>query len=564
MNIPEVGTTERAAPSVRDSARAFLSAVRRVDALLGWILLLFLAVTVPRAGAVPMWDSRIYYDGCLMPALAEPADLFDLLKLNCFGHPSMLYMILLAPGQLLSPGSAVLLNLTNIGLGCLAIGAFWAIAAALLPGPAWRRERCLATGLFAVWPAAVGTCLNMTPDYGVLVFFLLTLALLLGDRVGAAALAGLFLVLSKESGVLLYGALLAIFSAVVFFQRKRPVRERWRDLAGRWILGAPAGLYVLVFAWSLTRNRTAVWGGSGTLARTLKRFVFFDPAEIFVGPYGPAIWVLSFSWILTIFAVAAAVRLSVSGPARAALRSLPISRRTLICLSLLFAAVPYILTRFETYTNVRYLLPIAPLLILAFLISLSVLFSRPLPRQAILGITLVLLLASDFRTLDPISRAVWGTFPFGKHDLLRMTSWMNECCGYSRDQLVYNLEYLKIDQLQSAVFHDIRPTVRTALVADPMADWFLAGRITPDGARSLKMFGTTRVHYVGSRLLESRRPPPETAYFVAFPNFDNGPEFQRLRRHYQVTTTKSYEIGGYGLPVTTLRRKPSPPPRKGS
>ncbi|HSP95231.1 MAG TPA: hypothetical protein VLU06_11810, partial [Thermoanaerobaculia bacterium] len=65
-----------------------------------------------------------------------------------------------------------------------------------------------------------------------------------------------------------------------------------------------------------------------------------------------------------------------------------------------------------------------------------------------------------------------------------------------------------------------------------------------------------RVHYADAGSLEQRRAPPATVYFVAFPNFDNGKDLQRLRRNYFVVSVKSYERSGYSIPVYTMRRKP--------
>src|SRR5437773_8023926 len=162
VTTPSVEPRSPAPARLASSAR---SALGRVDPALWGVLAVFLALTLPRLGAVPMWDSRNYYDRCLMDPLEGH---FNLLDLNCFGHPSMLFMVLFVPGQLLSFGSSVLLNLTNVLLGLLAVCAFWVLTTVFLPGDGRRSERLLATGLFAVWPASIGSCLSMTPDYGVL------------------------------------------------------------------------------------------------------------------------------------------------------------------------------------------------------------------------------------------------------------------------------------------------------------------------------------------------------------------------------------------------------------
>jgi hypothetical protein len=261
------------------------------------------------------------------------------------------------------------------------------------------------------------------------------------------------------------------------------------------------------------------------------------------------------SWILTACLLAGGVKLAVVRSARRNFRSKVLSQRPLVFILLVFAATTYALTRYETYSHARYLLAIAPFFILVFVISLRVLLPRSALRYAILGVTFLLLLASDFRTIDPISRRVWGTFPFGKHELLKLTSWTNECCGYSLDQLVYNLEYLKFDEIQSAIFADTRPTGRTIFVGNAYADLTRPGGVTLEGRRTLRESDTVRIRYLSVDEFQRLRVPPDTVYFIAFPNLDNGPDLQRLRRTYAVVSMKSYERSGYAIPVYTLRHR---------
>lgn len=537
----------------RRAARTALARAARVDSALWAILLLFLLITGPRLATVPIWDARTYYDTCLMPALRAP---FHPLNFNCFGHPSMLYMLLFVPGQWISTGSVVLLNLTNVALGCLAIAAFWIITGALWPGPGSRGDRFLATAILAVWPAALANSLSMNPDYGVFVFFLLFVAALIRGRIRLAALFAALLVLSKETGVVLYGLTTLLY--LILFARSSAAsgKRTWSGIREHSVLFAPALLYLANIGLTLTRDQHIIWGGAAsTLPRILRRFVVFNPGEIYAGHYGPLIWILNMSWLLTACLLAAGLRLVLVRSARESFRSKVLSHRPLVFVLLVFAATTYALTRYETFSNARYLLAIAPFFILVFVISLQILLPRSALRYAFLGATFLLLLASDFRTIDPISRRVWGTFSFGRHELLKLTSWNNECCGYSRDQLVYNLEYLKFDEIQNAIFADIRPTWRTTFVVNAGAEFMRPGAVTPEGRRTLRVSDTVMVRYLPINDLERRKTPPATVYFVAFPNFDNGPDLQRLRRSYAVVSRKSYERSGYAVPVYTMRRR---------
>jgi hypothetical protein len=264
---------------------------------------------------------------------------------------------------------------------------------------------------------------------------------------------------------------------------------------------------------------------------------------------------LSFSWILTLGLFAAGLALALSRRCRARLRSEAFFHRPLLFVILAFLATTYTLTRYETFSHARYLLGIVPLFVLLFLVALRVVVPRARPRYAFLGLTLLVLLASDFRTIDPVSRRLWGTFSFGRHELLKLTSWNNECCGYSMDQLVYNLEYLKFDAIQNAIFRDIRPPWSGAFVGNEKAWLMRPGPVTPEGRRTMRVWDLAWVHYLSVNDLERRKPPTDTVYFVAFPNFDNGPDLQRLRRSYSVMSRKSYERSGYAVPVYTMHRR---------
>lgn len=549
---PKLAGTDPA--QTRRAPRALLAAAGGIDPSLGASLLLFLALVVPRLGAVPVWDSRVYYDLCLLEGIDRP---FHPFNFNCFGHPSMLYMLLFVPGQLISKGSAVLLNLTNVALGCLAIVAFWIITEALWRGAGSRWDRFLATAILAVWPAAIANSLSFNPDYGVFVFLLCFVAALIRGKVGLAALFGAFLVLSKEAGVVLYGLTSLLYLILFAGGSAASGRRTWSGIRDLSILFAPALLYLANIGVTLTRGQPVIWGGAaGTLPHILKRFIVFNPGEIYAGRYGPLIWVLNMSWILTACLLAAGVKLALFRSARESFRAKALSHRPLVFVLLVFAATTYALTRYETYSHARYLLAIVPFFILVFVISLQILLPRPALRHALLGATFLLLLASDFRTIDPVSRRLWGTFSFGRHELLKLTSWNNECCAYSMDQLVYNLEYLKFDQIQSAIFADIRPTWETTFVGNERAELMRPGAVTPEGRRTLRLSDDiVWIRYVSVNYLLSQKALPDTVYFMALPNIDNGPDLERLRRVYSVVSRKSYERSGYAVPVYAMQRR---------
>lgn len=543
----------------RPAASGSAGVLSRADASLKAILLLFLVLTVPRLGSVPVWDARVYYDTCLLPAMHRP---FNPINFNCFGHPSMLYMLLFVPGQWLSEGSAILLNLTNVALGCLAIAAFWIIAKAFWPGEEGRGDRLLGTAILAVWPAALANSLNVTPDFGVFVFFLLFLAALLKERIGLAILSGVFLVFSKETGVLLYGLSTVLY--LLLFASRGTFRL-WSVLRRYSVLLAPAVLYFVVAGLRMMQKQPLIWRDTKTsFSYIARRLLVFNPGEIYAGRYAPTIWILNFSWILTLGVLAGGIALGLSRRCRVRLKSAAFSGRPILFVLLAFLGSAYALTRYETFSHARYLLGIVPLFLLLFLVSLDVLVPRRELRYTLLGLVFLAFLSSDFRTIDPVSRRLWGTFSIGRQELLKITTWNNECCGYSMDQLVYNLQYLKFHDIQNVLFGDLKPTVKTTFVATFRAEFCLAGSITPEGRRTLRVRDTVKVRYLTVDEVERRKVPPQTLYFVALPNFDNGADFQRLRRSYAVASTTTYEKAGFELPVYRMVRRTDPVGRVGN
>ena len=332
---PNAGPPSSAPSRLLSSIR---SALGRVDPALWGILAVFLALTLPRLGAVPMWDSRNYYDRCLMDPLASH---FNLLDLNCFGHPSMLFMVLFVPGQLLSFGSAVLLNLTNVLLGVLAIGAFWVLTTISLPGLPAKRAPA-ATGL-----SRSGRRPRELPEHdarlrGARLSLVLPRALLTESDSGRPwrGCSGLL----KEFGFCLRPGDRDLRDRS-FCRGKRTLRERLR---GIWKLdpgraSAPVLRHFRLHV--LDAPTEAVWGGKAPAASAVTRFVRFNPTELFFGRYGPLIWVLSFSWVLTALLLVAALRLAAFSRARAALRSLSVSKASLLFLVLFFAAAVSALIR---------------------------------------------------------------------------------------------------------------------------------------------------------------------------------------------------------------------------
>jgi hypothetical protein len=157
-----------------------------------------------------------YVDHFLLPAIRD----LNPLELNCWGHPSMGYMGILAVPQLLFGPSAIVLNVTNALLGAASIWGVFAILRAVYP-ECPPRDRCLLTALYAFWPAVAASCLNMSPDFGVWSLSVVTVAFLVRNEMArrrSPACSWFF----EGPGVLLYGLAVAAYLILLRPETREP------------------------------------------------------------------------------------------------------------------------------------------------------------------------------------------------------------------------------------------------------------------------------------------------------------------------------------------------------
>jgi hypothetical protein len=565
---------------------------------------------VSRADYVPIWDGRIYADCFVQAARALPG----LSALRCAEHPSQAYALLVALPQRIDPGNVALLLTTNAALFVLAGFAFYRIVRAVLPDPSLAPERLLTMAAFAVHPVLLAGVVQPGLDFGVLVFFLCTAAAALERRLWLVVLFGLALSFSKETGALLYVLLSAPY--VLFVAVPRPLPRAlvtallgagvglWAGvvLVPGWPAGGVVGVALAVLAFLLLRPRPLPPAYSaGRLARAVLPLApLAIPPLVYGGhllvralrPSGPVagqvlwmgesggsvlrmlllpgfggaaaaycalLFVLGFLWLPS-----AALLTDVAAGARGFVRGLPsrvvpgVNVEALRFVAGMTAGVAYLLTRYPTFANARYLLPAYPLLLLCSVTALIRLGIRAPWRRAGLTTLVGLFAISTTTTADPISRALWGTFPVGAHRLLRTTSLTGECCGWGRDQLAYNLEFTHLATLHDEALARLKPMeLERSLAASRLGSWYVVGPLDTASRRSLRS-GTTR-----PRFLDLNRLPgqlPDSVWFLDTPNVDGRADLNLLSRYYRSGPPDTVWVRGYAMAVWPLVRHLSPKP----
>lgn len=528
-----------------------LSSRARTQAIIS--ALPFAVIVLTQLRYVPLFDARIYAD-CVVDAASTP---FRLSSLRCAGHPSHAYVVLLTVAELFARGSYVPILLMNIALGVLALAAFARVLARLFPGDERSVDRALLTACLGVHPLFVSSAVQVNLDFAVLVFSLCALAALLDERWLLVALSGLMMAFSKETGIILFAGLLVAWAATEVVRGDGPIAGRIAPLRRATVTLAPFVLFASYLAYrrlSPSVTEPMLWKGVGA-GQAVATVFSFDPTDRVFLSYLSGLFIVGFAWvpsaIVAIDGMLGAVRVAQRKPPR----EVPgMDRRVALLVTLAFVAVVFLITRFRTFSNYRYIAPAVPLLLIAFGLAVLRLGARPALQRVLVGMVAIGLLVSNFRTVDPVARAVYGTFNFGEHELLDVTSITRECCGHGRDQLAYNLELNRLHELQDDVFADVHPRNDTVFVVSPEANWYLLSQLDAQTSkRTLARQNIVQPTYMDVIALARDKPP--LAYYLAFPFVRDDRALAYISGWYEIAASKRYARSGYELDVLLLRRR---------
>jgi hypothetical protein len=515
-------------------------------------------MVVPTLWTSPILDSASYYT-CIRDATKGA---FKLHLFRCADHSSIAYVLLVGLTQYIDFGNVQLVYLADALLAAAAGLAFYKLLRLLLGNSLSELERAIILGIFFTTPAFLAHIIHINLDFPLACFFVLFLASLLYRRPWFAAFFGAAMAFTKETGMAAYAASFLLFVCIfpLMEWRKTGWKRAMSEIAP---LAIPGMLIVLYFLLLWMKGWNAHWGlgekdifliGFNLAHRTTRGF-FID------------IFVLNFHWLLSLTICIAIVLASVrflrgkrhEGPA--------VDLRAWLFVSLLFLPVLYIVTRFVHWNNARYTLIAFPLLFLLFAAALASLSRRTLVRIIPLAIVAVTIFLSNFRTLDPLSKAYFGTFQFGSHELLTLNR--DSFPWYARDDIVYNLEFRMLQGVSQDIVAALHPTPATLFVTNRAGDFFFPPAIDPQTRAP-----ALRFRYAYPLLAKEMSPditpavvrlltPENVFYYVDYPNFFGRPALALARSHFRQIASKTFERSGYTVTLYTFevpgRRSPPSP-----
>jgi hypothetical protein len=565
-----------------------------------------------RRDYVPIFDGRIYAD-CIQQAAANPGYLGGY---RCAGHIAESYIAILAFAARLVPHTPATLLVANALLLLVGAVALWRLARSAFPGEEHRIGRALIVGAFLVHPIVLAGLVQPGLDFGLLVFSLCALAAAIEGRRWALVSFGIALVFSNEPGVVLYGVIAAawlwracaphlssgvprrlgvatlglltllalgarapmslmffgIVLALVVFAPKPPVRPGRRGLVraigAAWPLVIPVGvLFAYLIAHKLHAAPVAAAGSSppgavwGKVSPFELIFVLLRPGmfDLPTRSTFALMLVTGFLWIPTVVLL---LDLAVGTVRRArglAPRELEGADASIASqLALVLVADAWLLSRFTTYANARYYLPVYPLVLVVTYGALVRLRMAARWRVAVMGTLAALLAISVIRTVDPVSRALWGTWRMGERSLLSITSITGECCGHGRDQLAYNLEFTELAALQDSLYERLRPTADSVLIVPWMSDWHTVDLV--DGTthhRTLREQGSVQPIVLAADSAIIKRVAQPTAWYIELPFATDTVFRDQLATKYDFGEPCYVKRHGYALAMRELRLRSS-------
>jgi len=516
------------------------------------VIFLFLCAILPLMTVAPAWDSASFYI-CITNATGTH---FHLHNFRCANHASVLYFLLLGITQYIDYGNVRLVYFINI---LIAIGG-----AVGMYGILQRRndqlretERGLLAALFLAAPVFFAHVIHINLDMAMTCFFVIFLSFLLHRRWWLAGFFAGMMVFTKETGMALYAATIVLFSIIVLppFLRSQKWHRTLGQITPLLIPGLGIALY---FLWLRLEGWSVLWNAT-------EKPMMINPFLIPINDrifrlYLGNIFIVNFQWIITtVIAIALIIgtirwrrnRSSVMGkPATAS------ANRERLFLIFVAIATVYITTLVRPWSMARYVLAAYPVLLIVFSFALTSLWRNWIVRSLILSVILIAFVMSNLRTIDPVSKAFYGTFPFGTHAILQIDA-RPVAESFKRDEMIYNLEYIEIEHLYSDAMAALRPSPTTPVVMGESGAFYFPPLIDAVTYRPTTVWNRSmKRRIVGGSwelrsLLQSKEQPP-LIHLIAFPNLDNSKVLTLLKDRYRETDQRVFAHDGYSITTSTF------------
>jgi hypothetical protein len=514
-----------------------------IDKLFWLLLIAFAGIPILFFSFVPIWDGW-QFSRCYMVAVTKET-------LDCYRHSAFLHTFLFSLTQRIDLGNFRLIYTLNLLFWIFGLVSFRSLVQYLFGPRLSPTNLTLLTFCFGVNPVFMVQIIQPSLDFTLPILLVMVLLFLFNNRFVYAAAAGILMVFTKESGFMLYGIGVFLFIPLMIFDDPSLLKDKINFVKKLSVLIVPILLFVI---YMVTVPHTQI--GHSWTQGIMKMFRFYLLNKIILAQL-VSLLVINFNWVVTAIILINVIVMCASYikslNRNADVRTAFSGKYDGIYFYVIFIAIIYFLTRIPFVNNPRYMLPALPVLIILFGASLV----RVLRKQKIITVALtailVLLTASSFRTIDPVSKIIMGTFKFGSHDMLRMARFDPPIHGYGRDHLVYNFEFTQFHYITEKIFRKVGWARDFVIPREVtwLPDFGAFNTVT--GHRAIYGKGVRSLSFTFSDEITSSDNAPQEIYYISYPNYDrdnmNADNRARLLRLYDLLEIITVENGGYSIDV---------------
>ena len=519
--------------------------IRRADKLFVILTVIFAGIPLFHFSYVPIWDGW-QFSRCYLAAATTGS-------LWCFDHSSFLHTFLFSLTQRIDPGNFQLIYSLNLILGIFGLICLRSLLRYLFGDRLSSANINLITFCFGLNPVFLAHIIQPSLDFTLPIFLIILLLFLFKKRFLYAGAVGILMVFTKESGFMLYGISVALFIPIMIFTDPGLFKDKKRLVRTISLLALPILLFAL---YMILTPQTQI--GDSWIDGIKKMFKFYLWHKVILAQL-ISLFVINFTWIITsiiIINIFMMILYFLKLLKHKNINKMVLNNRyERIYFYLLLIISCYFLTRIPFVNNPRYMLPVLPILIIIFAGSLVKVLRKQSLITIALTVFLILLTVSSFRTIDPVSKKIFGTFKFGSHDMLEMALFDSPGYkyGYGRDQLVYNFEFTQFHYVTEKILN--KTGWQRIFVVAPNANWtkdFTTFDIST-GRRAIYGERVTSLPLIYSNQISSRNEAPREFFYISYPHFDknniNEKQRARLSRLYDLVRIIPLENDGYSLDV---------------
>jgi hypothetical protein len=528
--------------------RALLNYIRCTDKLFWLLLVVFAGIPILYFSYVPVWDGW-EFSRCYMRAVSEGS-------LDCHRHSAFLHTFIFSLTQRIDLGNFQLIYALNLLFGILGLVCLRSLLLYLFGSRLSPVNLTLLTFCFGLNPVFLVHVDQPSLDFTLPIYLVMLLLCLFKNRFFYAAAVGILLVFTKESGFMIYCVSVFLFILLMILNDPSLLKDKTKLFKKISVLILPIPLFALYMVFV---PHTQI--GHSWTEGVMKMFRFYLLDKVILAQL-ISLLVINFNWLITLLILIDVVIFGAlylkSLKHKVNIKRAFNSKYEGAYFYLLFITIIYFLTRIPFVNNPRYMLPALPILV----ILLGGALANVLRKQSLitfaLTILLILLTVSSFRTIDPVSKKIMGTFKFGSHEMLRMARFEEPKHGYGRDHLVYNFEFTQFHYVTEKIFRRVGWARNFTIPREFTWLFDFIAFDTATGHRSIYGETVRSLTFILSDEISADNAPREI-YYISYPNYDrdnmNAINRARLSGMYDLKEVITVENDGYNVDVYRYVRK---------